>query len=115
MEAILLTEKQRDLLEFIIAGFELGKPPTLAEMVDHAGLRSSNSIVHRMNSLARKGFLKRERGHRSVVPLKWPDGRPYRSLTDRSAAFLETMKKELGASHHLVERYRQEVLGDEAK
>jgi repressor LexA len=56
-----LTERQNDALEFI-RGYtrERGKPPTLREIGEALGMRSSNGVHKLVGALEAKGYLRRE-------------------------------------------------------
>ena len=70
-----LTERQRQVLESIhtIAG-EKGYPPTVREIGDRLGLRSSCTVQRHLEALERKGYIKRDRTKaRSVEILQADD------------------------------------------
>jgi repressor LexA len=56
-----LTDRQQQILDFIsgsIAG--RGFPPTLREIGEHFGIRSTNGVNDHLKALEKKGFLRRE-------------------------------------------------------
>lgn len=56
-----LTERQRQILEFISRRIgEQGYPPTIREIGEEMGIRSTNGVNDHLKALERKGFLKRE-------------------------------------------------------
>lgn len=56
-----LTERQRQILEFISKRIqEQGYPPTIREIGEQMGIRSTNGVNDHLKALERKGFLKRE-------------------------------------------------------
>lgn len=56
-----LTRRQRLILETINAAVAShGYPPTMREIGDAVGLTSSSSVAHQLQSLERKGFLRRD-------------------------------------------------------
>lgn len=56
-----LTERQRAVLEFISSSIEhRGYPPTLREIGNHLGIRSTNGVNDHLRALERKGYLARE-------------------------------------------------------
>jgi len=56
-----LTERQRDILEFISQSIrERGYPPTLREIGVHFGIRSTNGVNDHLRALEKKGYLERE-------------------------------------------------------
>jgi len=68
-----LTERQREILEFISASItERGFPPTLREIGEHFSIRSTNGVNDHLKALEKKGHLRREdlksRAMRPVLP-----------------------------------------------
>jgi repressor LexA len=56
-----LTQRQREILEFISRRIhEQGYPPTIREIGEEMGIRSTNGVNDHLKALERKGFLKRE-------------------------------------------------------
>ncbi len=56
-----LTERQRAVLDFISSSIERrGYPPTLREIGNHLGIRSTNGVNDHLRALERKGYLTRE-------------------------------------------------------
>jgi repressor LexA len=56
-----LTQRQRDILDFISASIDRrGYPPTLREIGEHFGIRSTNGVSDHLKALEKKGFLARE-------------------------------------------------------
>ncbi|HWN67148.1 MAG TPA: transcriptional repressor LexA, partial [Haliangium sp.] len=56
-----LTLRQREILEFITSFIqERGYPPTLREIGEHFGIRSTNGVNDHLKALEKKGFLARE-------------------------------------------------------
>ncbi|MBK6688519.1 MAG: transcriptional repressor LexA [Deltaproteobacteria bacterium] len=56
-----LTERQRQILEFISQRIqEQGYPPTIREIGEEMGIRSTNGVNDHLKALERKGFLMRE-------------------------------------------------------
>src|SRR5215510_10622196 len=56
-----LTERQRQVLEFIARSIrERGYPPTLREIGEQMGIRSTNGVNDHLKALERKGYLLRE-------------------------------------------------------
>ncbi|MBN1460512.1 MAG: transcriptional repressor LexA [Armatimonadetes bacterium] len=70
-----LTERQRQVLQGIHEIFqEKGYPPTVREIGERLGLRSSCTVQRHLEALERKGYLKRDRTKaRSFEILKAPD------------------------------------------
>ncbi len=60
---ISITERQQDILDFIRAMVaERGKPPTLREIGEQFGIRSTNGVEKHLVALERGGLIVRERG-----------------------------------------------------
>lgn len=56
-----LTRRQRQILDFITASInERGFPPTLREIGEHFGIRSTNGVNDHLKALEKKGHLRRE-------------------------------------------------------
>jgi len=56
-----LTDRQKAVLDYITASIdERGYPPTLREIGNHLGIRSTNGVNDHLRALERKGFLTRE-------------------------------------------------------
>jgi repressor LexA len=71
--ADVLTQRQRDILDFISASIvERGFPPTLREIGEHFNIRSTNGVNDHLKALEKKGHLRREdlksRAMRPVLP-----------------------------------------------
>jgi repressor LexA len=56
-----LTKRQEQTLEFIRKSIrDRGYPPTLREIGEHMGIRSTNGVNDHLRALERKGYLRRE-------------------------------------------------------
>src|SRR5687767_6944309 len=56
-----LTERQQKVLDFIARSIdERGYPPTLREIGEHMGIRSTNGVNDHLKALEKKGYLERE-------------------------------------------------------
>ncbi len=56
-----LTERQQKVLSFISDSIEhRGYPPTLREIGEHMGIRSTNGVNDHLKALEKKGYLERE-------------------------------------------------------
>lgn len=56
-----LTQRQEQILEFINASIEeRGYPPTLREIGEHFGIRSTNGVNDHLKALEKKGYITRE-------------------------------------------------------
>lgn len=73
-----LTDRQRAVLEFISASIsDRGYPPTLREIGNHLGIRSTNGVNDHLRALERKGYLTREdMKSRTLRLVRTPEGRP---------------------------------------
>jgi len=59
--ADLLTDRQQQILDFITSSInERGFPPTLREIGEHFGIRSTNGVNDHLKALEKKGHLRRE-------------------------------------------------------
>ncbi|MBZ0118000.1 MAG: transcriptional repressor LexA [Sandaracinaceae bacterium] len=56
-----LTDRQKAVLDFIVESIhDRGYPPTLREIGNHLGIRSTNGVNDHLRALERKGYLTRE-------------------------------------------------------
>lgn len=60
---ILPTDRQLEILHYIIACVDRGLPPTRKEIGKHFGIASTNGVQDHLMALARKGYI-------AVDPLK---------------------------------------------
>lgn len=69
-----LTDRQREVLDFIQAKIQRdGYPPTIREIGDQLGIRSTNGVNDHLKALAKKGYLQRtEAKSRACVPTQSP-------------------------------------------
>jgi len=83
-----LTERQKQVLDFIQQTIDsLGYPPTVREIGEHLGIRSTNGVADHLKALKRKGYLtqqdmksrtlkptrtRRRRSQGSAVPVLLP-------------------------------------------
>lgn len=73
-----LTERQREILDFIVRWVEeKGFPPTLKEIASRFRLSSANAARDHLMALERKGYLRRHPGSSRSLTLE-PAGRPPR-------------------------------------
>jgi SOS-response transcriptional repressor LexA len=69
-----LTPRQRAVVEAILASVsERGYPPTLREMMETFGLKSTNGIHDHLLALRRKGIIEWDGGSRGIklVGVRW--------------------------------------------
>jgi repressor LexA len=69
-----LTDRQKAVLDYISKSIEKrGYPPTLREIGEHMGIRSTNGVNDHLKALEKKGYLEREdlksRALRPIYPL----------------------------------------------
>ncbi len=71
-----LTDRQKEVLEFIQESIAArGYPPTLREIGERMGIRSTNGVNDHLKALEKKGYLAREDlKSRALRPLKLPVG-----------------------------------------
>lgn len=73
-----MTDRQKQILDFIASSIaERGYPPTLREIGEHFGIRSTNGVNDHLKALEKKGHLRREdlksramRPTAEVIPLR---------------------------------------------
>jgi repressor LexA len=72
-----LTERQRQALEYITECLHArGYPPTLREIGEHMGIRSTNGVNDHLKALERKGYLVREElKSRALRPVDFSEAR----------------------------------------
>src|SRR6266850_1701617 len=66
-----LTERQQMVLRFIESRLaSWGYPPTIREIGEHLGIRSTNGVNDHLKALEKKGFLTRQgQKSRTLVPI----------------------------------------------
>jgi repressor LexA len=71
-----LTDRQKEVLEFIQESIGArGYPPTLREIGERMGIRSTNGVNDHLKALEKKGYLAREDlKSRALRPLRLPTG-----------------------------------------
>jgi len=56
-----LTKRQQEVLDFISSSIgDCGYPPTLREIGEHFGIKSTNGVNDHLKALEKKGYLRRE-------------------------------------------------------
>ncbi len=73
----MLTDRQRQALDYISECLTLrGYPPTLREIGEHMGIRSTNGVNDHLKALERKGYLIREElKSRALRPVDYGDSK----------------------------------------
>lgn len=89
-----LTNRQAQVLRFIIDQVEHeGYPPTIREIGDHLGIKSTNGVNDHLKALEKKRYLSREDAKsRALKPLRETDGTPYQpagAVVDETTAYDE--------------------------
>ncbi len=112
-----LTQKQQAILDFIRAErARRGFPPTLREIGEHFGLRSTGSVRDHLRALERKGYIVRRpylsRG--IVLRADLRDARPRRSRTRPPRAIPLLGEVAAGAPTLAVENYDETLPIDPA-
>jgi repressor LexA len=60
-DRVQLTDRQKEVLDYISQSItERGYPPTLREIGEHMGIRSTNGVNDHLKALEKKGYLHRE-------------------------------------------------------
>lgn len=102
-----LTERQRRVLEVIQTSVhERGYPPSIREIGDSVGLASTSSVAHQLQSLEKKGFLRRDPNRpravdvRGIEPLRTPE----EAATDADEATPEGQSRPVPAFVPMVGR-----------
>jgi len=77
-----LTDRQKEVLVFIQESIAArGYPPTLREIGERMGIRSTNGVNDHLKALEKKGYLAREDlKSRALRPLKMPSGHAARAI-----------------------------------
>ena len=93
-----LTNRQKAVLSFIRDHIEdTGYPPTIREIGDHLGIKSTNGVNDHLKALERKGYLERKTGKsRALKPLREPDGKLIAELENHSG---NTTSTDAGEAH----------------
>jgi repressor LexA len=70
----MLSNREEQVLEVVRAGVaRRGYPPSIREIGDAVGLRSTSSVAYHLKALQEKGYLHRDRGRPRTVELLPPD------------------------------------------
>jgi repressor LexA len=85
-----MTDRQKEVLEFIEDRIrEWGYPPTIREIGEHFGIRSTNGVVDHLKALKRKGFLKQQdMKSRTLTPVSQKKGRATAKRSDAAVPVL---------------------------
>lgn len=96
-----LTARQQQALDFISSCLDQrGYPPTLREIGEHMGIRSTNGVNDHLKALERKGYLEREElKSRALRPVGYEDNKVKIPVVGRVAAGAPILAQE-----HIVDR-----------
>ncbi len=88
-----LTQRQLQTLDFIRHSIEArGYPPTLREIGEHMGIRSTNGVNDHLRALERKGYLRREdMKSRALRVVEDPPPAPARAEDDEELATVQVV------------------------
>jgi repressor LexA len=102
-----LTARQREALDFITHCLdERGYPPTLREIGEHMGIRSTNGVNDHLKALERKGYLVREElKSRALRPVDFDDAKVTIPILGRVAAGTPILATETSDDRVVVDRF----------
>ncbi len=77
-----LTDRQREVYDFIQDRIRAwGYPPTIREIGEHLGIKSTNGVADHLKALKRKGYLEHdERKSRALTPVRPSRGTVVRAI-----------------------------------
>ncbi|MBN1961527.1 MAG: transcriptional repressor LexA [Deltaproteobacteria bacterium] len=80
-----ITPRQREIYEFIQDRIRVwGYPPTIREIGEHLGIRSTNGVADHLKALKRKGYLTHnERKSRALTPVQQAGAGVVRAIGSR--------------------------------
>ena len=96
-----LTDRQRAVLDYIASSIDdRGYPPTLREIGNHLGIRSTNGVNDHLRALERKGYLTREdMKSRTLRPTGLGESMARRAGQARAASAVANLAGEDGPVH----------------
>ena len=102
-----LTARQREALDFITYCLdERGYPPTLREIGEHMGIRSTNGVNDHLKALERKGYLVREElKSRALRPIDMDDAKVSIPILGNVAAGQPIMAQEQVTDRVTIDRF----------
>lgn len=90
----MLTEKQRNLLEYIIEQTEAQYSPSFEDMKKYLGVASKSNIYRLVSCLEERGFITRMKNRaRSIEVMRNPNGEPYKGKPQRSSGALNASQR----------------------
>jgi repressor LexA len=103
-----LTKRQQAVLDFITASIdERGYPPTLREIGEHFGIRSTNGVNDHLKALEKKGYLRREdlksRAMRPVTPISSRAAKGHKKATGKGSQADELADRLAGLNEEFVD------------
>jgi repressor LexA len=102
-----LTARQREALDFITYCLdERGYPPTLREIGEHMGIRSTNGVNDHLKALERKGYLVREElKSRALRPVDFDDAKVSIPIMGQVAAGQPILAQENISDRVTIDRF----------
>jgi repressor LexA len=102
-----LTARQREALDFITYCLdERGYPPTLREIGEHMGIRSTNGVNDHLKALERKGYLVREElKSRALRPIDMDDAKVTIPILGNVAAGQPILAQEHVSDRVTIDRF----------
>ncbi len=102
-----LTARQREALDFITYCLdERGYPPTLREIGEHMGIRSTNGVNDHLKALERKGYLVREElKSRALRPIDMDDAKCQIPIIGQVAAGQPILAQEQVTDRVTIDRF----------
>jgi repressor LexA len=102
-----LTARQREALDFITYCLdERGYPPTLREIGEHMGIRSTNGVNDHLKALERKGYLVREElKSRALRPIDMDDAKCQIPIMGHVAAGQPILAQEQVTDRVTIDRF----------
>ena len=64
-----LNDKQRSVYEFLISQLNGGLPPTVREICEHTGIKSTSTVHGILNVLEKEGYIIRDAGYSRAIKL----------------------------------------------
>ena len=102
-----LTARQREALDYITYCLdERGYPPTLREIGEHMGIRSTNGVNDHLKALERKGYLVREElKSRALRPIDFDDAKVSIPIIGNVAAGQPILATEQTSDRVTIDRF----------
>ena len=109
--AEILTERQRNILAYISSSInDRGFPPTLREIGEHFGIRSTNGVNDHLKALEKKGHLRREDlKSRAMRPVYQVDPEP---RSDEAGADIISLASRAAARNNSASATMMKAIGN---